>query len=79
MTEPLARELGLQPLDDLMLRLNLSNADLVRASSDQLSFKAVVKGRKGRRLTLHTQKKILLALSAVQPDRAWSLGDLFNY
>ena len=73
------RELGRQPLDELLTRFNLANADLVGASSEQLSFKVIQKGRTGRRLTPHAQKKILRALAALRPDHAWTLRDLFNY
>lgn len=72
-------ELGIQPLDGIMIRLGIQNADLVQASADQLSFKAVQKARKGRRLTLHLQKKILNALCAAKPGTAWTLRDLFSY
>ena len=79
MTEKIDRELGPQPLDGLMTRLEVSNADLARASTEQLSFKAIQKARKGRRLTLHLQKKVLNAFSALRPERAWTLQDFFNY
>ena len=48
----------IQPLDAVMVRLNLSNADLVRVSGEQLSFKMVQKGRKGKPLSLNIQNKI---------------------
>ncbi|HNX68639.1 MAG TPA: hypothetical protein PLL75_05890 [Candidatus Omnitrophota bacterium] len=73
------KELGIQPLDGMMVRLGLSNNDLVKASTQQLSHKVVQKGRKGRRLTLNAQQKILTALKAVTPDERWTLKDLFNY
>ena len=57
-------ENGPQPLNEVMERLGLTNADLVAASTRQLSFKMLQKGRKGRRLTAHAQKKILTALQA---------------
>lgn len=79
MTGDVERELGPQPLDGLMTRLEVSNADLARASTEQLSFKAIQKARKGRRLTLHLQKKILTAFSALRPERVWTRQDLFNY
>lgn len=74
-----AAGLDTQPLDAVMSRLGLSNADLVRASTDQLSFKMVQKGRKGRRLSRNVQRKILKALAAVRPDAGLTLADLFNY
>jgi hypothetical protein len=71
-------EMGPQPLDKLMVRLNLKNNDLVAKSKDQLTFKVLMKGRKGRRLTLNAQQKILNALHAAQ-DQRFALSDLFNY
>jgi hypothetical protein len=72
-------ELGPQPLDGLMTRLALSNGDLVKASTRQLTHKMVQKGRKGRRLTLNVQEKILEALQNLPPQSQYKLQDLFNY
>ncbi len=72
-------EFGPQPLVLLMTRLGVSNADLVHASTKQLSFKVVQKGRNGRRLTPNAQYKILAALNAVKPEQALTLKDLFTY
>lgn len=69
----------LQPLDSLMTRLGLSNADLVKASTEQLSFKNVQKGRKGRRLSPKLQDKILRALVAARPELKIRRRDLFRY
>ena len=71
--------MGRQPLDELMTRLGLSNADLVRASKEQLTHKMVNRGRKGRLLTLNVQLKILNAMKAARPEENSSLGTLFNY
>src|SRR3990167_4963793 len=58
-----------QPLDALMNKLNISNADLVKASTEQLSFKMVNKGRAGnRRLSPNVQDKILTALLTLKPE-----------
>jgi len=75
----LEKELGSQPLDALMEKLGLSNVDLVQASTEQLTFKMVNKGRKGRRLTRNIQNKILAALHSARPDYPLALDDLFNY
>ena len=75
----LPMDCGPQPLDALMTRLNISNHDLVAASTDQLTHKMVAKGRKGRRLTLNAQKKILNALNRAQTGRKYVLEDLFGY
>lgn len=73
------RDFGVQPLDAIMTRLGLSNHDLVAASTQQLSHKVVQKGRKGRRLTMNAQQKILNALKAAKPDQVFTLRDLFHY
>jgi hypothetical protein len=73
------RDRGRQPLDEIMIRLGLSNDDLVRASKEQLTHKMVQKGRKGRLLTLNVQTKILNALNAYRPGETYSLESLFNY
>src|SRR3989338_8101635 len=68
-----------QPLDTLMNKLGLSNADLVNASTEQLSFKMVQKGCKGRHLTPNIQEKILTALLTVKPDLKVRRRELFIY
>lgn len=68
-----------QPLDKLMTQLGLANADLVNASTEQLTFKMVAKGRKGKRLTPNVQDKILKALLTAKPDLDLRRRDLFRY
>ena len=68
-----------QPLDVLMTEMNISNADLVQASTEQLSFKNVQKGRTGHRLTTNIQDKILTALLKLKPYLKLSRRDLFRY
>ena len=78
-------DLGPQPLDEIMQAADLSNHDLVAASSVQLTHKMVARGRRGRRLKRKVQLKILDALNAHMktqcPDthRVYTLPDLFNY
>ena len=81
MTIPDKNEFGMQALDEIMLRLKLSNSDLVKASTEQLTHKMVAKGRKGRRLTLNIQMKILCALQNLDINAAnpFTLKELFNY
>ncbi len=78
--------LGEQPLHALLLELGLSNHDLVNASAEPLTHKAVQRARKGRRLTPHMRRRIAAALNrAAQlrekaPEgRDWKVADLFNY
>ena len=73
------KDAGIQPLDGIMTRLSISNADLVNASTEQVSFKMISKARKGRRLSRHVQEKILRALQTVTKSDVYSLKGLFNY
>ncbi len=72
-------EKGVQPLDMILTELMLKNSALVEASRDQLTFKMVAKGRRGRRLTLNAQMKILNALNTCQSQKQFTLADIFNY
>ena len=72
-------EFGTQPLDEVMTRLGITQAALVRASTEQLTHKMVAKGRKGRRLTLNAKLKILRALNRLSAGKAFGLKQLFNY
>lgn len=73
-------ELGTQPLDAVMVEMNLSNHDLVVANKGQLTHKTVGKARKGRRLTKRSQRKVIDAVNAVRGGRAaYQLEDLFTY
>lgn len=79
MTDAEDRDFGPQPLDRILNEIGLSSADLVRASKEQLSFKAVHKARKGRKLTPNLQGKVLRALLAAHPGGGWTVKQLFNY
>jgi len=79
MQQDVSYDLGPQPLDDIITKLNLTNTDLVKVSTEQLSHKMVLKGRKGRRLTRNIQEKILRALNAAVGEEKYGLKDLFNY
>ena len=72
-------EKGVQPLDELLTRLNLKNSDLVEHSTEQLTHKMVAKGRKGRALTFNAQMKILKALNASHSGNPFTHSELFNY
>lgn len=61
-----------------MIRWGLSNADLVGASPDQLSFKMVQKGRRGKAISRNVQNKILRALQILRPDEPLAWKDLFD-
>ena len=63
--------------DETMTRLELTNAELVKASTEQLTFKMVQKARKGKPLTPNVQKKILNALQAARPQETFIEKELF--
>ncbi len=65
------------PLDDLLLRLNLTNDDLVTASTEQLTFKQVHKARAGRKITVNIQGKIMRALKACATGSGYRRRDIF--
>ena len=75
------RQLGVQPLDEILNKLELTNRDLVAASTEQLTHKQVQKSRNGRRVTPNIQQKILRALNGLSPDggKQFTLPDLFTY
>ena len=52
------RDLGIQPLDNILSSWGLSNHALVDSSPEQLSHKQVVRARNGRRLTLKMTMKV---------------------
>ena len=72
------REAGKQPLDQLMIKENFRNNDLVALSEEGLTHKQVSKGRKGRKITKKLQLKILKAWNQLNNEDLL-LDDLFNY
>ena len=63
MEDSLIRDLGPQPLDAILEEIVLSNHQLVALSNEQLTHKQVQKARKGRRISVNIQRKILKALN----------------
>lgn len=74
----LERNLGEQPILQLLERHGLKPKDLVAASTEQLTHKMVSRATKGRRLTPNTKGKVLQALNGATGE-SYALGDLFNY
>lgn len=72
------RELGPQPLADLMRLHGLVNHDLVEASVRPITHKMVARAAGGRRLTLHTKNLVLNAYNRATGESR-TLADLFNY
>lgn len=85
MNTPEERNFGTQPLDAILGEQALGNHDLVAASPEPLTHKAVQRARKGRRLNPHMQRRIATALNKAvtlqgkSPEREWQVSDLFTY
>lgn len=72
------RNLGTQPLANIMTQHNLTPHDLVAASTQQLTHKMVARAAKGRWLTPNAKAKVLAALNNAA-QKTYALADLFNY
>ncbi len=72
------RNLGEQPLAELMRRVGLKPHDLVTASGSPITHKLISRACKGRRLTPHSQMLVLEALNRATAG-GHRLGELFNY
>ena len=70
---------GCQPLDAVLIKLGLTNHDIVTGSPEPLTHKQVQKGRKGRMLTRRLQERITRALNAKAAPVVYRSEDLFNY
>lgn len=83
--DEIERNLGVQPLDGIMAEHGLDNHDLVSASKEPMTHKAVQRARKGRRLTKHMKLRMAEALNKAvvlqgkTVEREWTVGDLFTY
>jgi len=77
-TDRNVRDLGPQPIAQVMQARGLKAKDLVAASTEQLTHKMVQRACKGRRLSAHVMAKVRNALNAAT-DAEFALSDLFNY
>ena len=83
--DEIERNLGVQPLDGILAEFALGNHDLVAASEEPMTHKAVQRGRKGRRLTKHMKQRMADALNRAVSlqgktvERKWGVSDLFTY
>ena len=57
------RDLGIQPLDAIMQRWEVTNHDLVEDSPEQLTHKQIQRAKAGRRLTLKMMMKVARSLN----------------
>lgn len=78
MRDSMERNLGPQPIGQIMAKHQLKPHDLVAASAEQITHKMVARACKGRRLTRHVQTKIQTALNNAA-QRSYALDDLFTY
>ena len=78
MSDELERNLGPQPIAEILERHGLSAHDLVVASEVPMTHKMVARAVKGRRLTRNTQTIVCNALNRAA-GATYMLADLFNY
>ena len=78
MNSDIERNLGEQPVANIMQEHALKANDLVMASTEQITHKMVSRACKGRRLTPNVQSKILNALNKAT-GKSYAIRDLFNY
>ena len=78
MSDDIERNLGVQPIAQIMEELGLKAHDLVAASDEHLTHKMVARACKGRRLTSNVRSKILNAMNELASAR-YSIENLFNY
>jgi len=80
MTEKHTMNVGIQPLDAIMAEKEIKNHDLVAiAPPGFINHKQVQKARKGRRLTMHMQQKILDTLNIYSAPESYEWEQLFTY
>lgn len=72
-------QVGVQPLDHIMLEHGWENHVLVEASDRFLTHKVVQKARRGRRLTRRAQEKVVHALNRIPGGEVLRRQDIFNY
>ena len=78
MKPDLERNLGEQPISDLMKKHGLKPHALVDASTEHITHKMVTRACKGRRLTKNVKSKILNSLNKAA-ETSYTAQDLFTY
>ena len=61
----------------ILAELNLTNDDLVKSSTEQLTFKQVQKARTGKKITSNIEGKIVRALNACGEGSNYRQRELF--
>ncbi|MEE9369778.1 MAG: hypothetical protein V3V05_13090 [Pontiella sp.] len=80
MTEEIEMNVGTQPLDAIMTEKGIKNTDLVAiAPPGFITHKQIQKGRKGRRLTMHMQQKVLDTLNIYSAPESYEWEQVFTY
>ncbi|MHC4291861.1 MAG: hypothetical protein ACYTEU_09210 [Planctomycetota bacterium] len=72
------RNLGPQPIIELLEKHKLTHHDLVAASTEQITHKMVSRGCKGRKLSRRVQLKLVNALNTAT-EQNYTLKDCFTY
>ncbi len=72
------RNLGVQPIAELIQQLHITPHILVESSTEQLTHKLVSRAVKGRRLTKNSQGKVVRAMNAAT-GQTYTVAQLFNY
>ena len=72
------RNLGEQPIAQIMAEAGLKAQDLVARSTEHITHKMLSRACKGRRLTTHVQVKIRNAMDRAT-GKEYSLKELFTY
>ena len=70
---------GVQPIDQVLTALGLTDKGFVDISRKKLAFRMVAKARKGRRIKHRNQTLIMRVLNECYPDKNFTFEDLFNY
>ena len=78
MNGDIERNLGEQPIAQVMADLGLKARALVAMSTEQITHKMVARACKGRRLKPNVQSKIRNALNQAEGNE-FSIEDLFTY
>lgn len=82
-TPGLERNLGTQPIEEVMTTHELKNHDVMQMNRGGLTHKMVQKARKGRRLKPNIKVRITEALNAALRQKGieaqYALKQLFNY
>ena len=72
------REYGLQPIATILSERQITNHQVVEASTEQLTHKMMAKACRGRFLSSKVRQKILRAVNKVTGEQ-FKLSDLFTY